>query len=96
MSLRAELPAKIQHLRTGQEGAPDVLVKTHYWSNNWDPSAYGNARIYVTHRDLQGVVASYQRVGWAFDIPDSYVNDHQRWKVVHLPLSLALIPSALC
>ena len=65
----------------GQQRSPHVLIKTHCWSDDWDPAAHPEAKVFLTHRDLQGVVASYQRVGWAFDIPDSYVTEHQRWRV---------------
>lgn len=65
----------------GCKGAADVLIKTHCWSKGWDPADYP-CTIFVTHRDLAAVVASYQRLGWAFDIPDSYVADHFKWKVL--------------
>lgn len=61
--------------------APHVLIKTHCWSDDWDPNAYPDVKIFLTHRDLRGVVASYMRLGWAFDVPSSYVADHQRWQV---------------
>ncbi len=54
-------------------------MKTHEWSDRWDPASADH--ILLTHRDLRGVLASYQRVGWAFDIPDSYVDEHMRWRV---------------
>ena len=65
--------------RVGQPGRPHILVKTHGWSDDWDPSTAGH--ILLTHRHLAGVLASYHRVGWAVDIPDSYVREHQQWKV---------------
>lgn len=57
-----------------------VVIKTHYWSDDWDVSQADH--IFLTHRDLHGVVASYKRVGWAFNIPDSYVQEHQQWRAV--------------
>lgn len=65
--------------RAGKADHPHVLVKTHEWSNRWDPACADH--IFLTHRDLRGVLASYQRVGWAFDISDSYVAEHMRWRV---------------
>ena len=56
-----------------------VVIKSHCWSDKWDLKQANF--IFLTHRDLQGVVASYRRVGWAFDIPDSYVREHQQWRV---------------
>ena len=56
-----------------------MVIKTHCWSNQWDSKQADH--IFLTHRDLQGVVASYRRVGWAFNIPDSYVEEHQQWQV---------------
>ena len=56
-----------------------VVIKTHCWTDDWDVSQADH--IFRTHRDLQGVVASYKRVGWAFNIPDSYVQEHQQWRV---------------
>ncbi|KAK9862751.1 hypothetical protein WJX84_000236 [Apatococcus fuscideae] len=71
---------KLHQRGAGQKGRSNILVKTHGWSDNWTPSAADH--ILLTHRHLAGVLASYHRVGWAFDIPDSYVNEHQRWKAV--------------
>ncbi len=71
--------------RAGQEGHPHVLVKTHRWSSGWDHAVADH--IFLTHRDLRGVLSSYQRVGWAFDIPDSYVAEHMQWRV-HVHFSL--------
>ena len=62
-----------------------VVVKTHYWSDDWDPKQADH--VFLTHRELSEVVASYKRVGWAFNIPDSYVREHEHWQVQ--PLSLA-------
>ncbi len=56
-----------------------MLVKTHRWSDAWDVGTADH--IFLTHRDLRGVLASYARVGWAWSIPDSYVAEHFRWKV---------------
>ena len=59
-------------------------MKTHAWSDDWNPKSA--AHIFLTHRDLRGVLASYQRVGWAFDITPAYVIDHMRWRVhCHAP-----------
>ena len=55
-----------------------MLVKTHRWSDDWDPATADH--IFLTHRDLRGVLASYERVGWAWSIPDSYVEEHFKWK----------------
>ncbi|KAK9868184.1 hypothetical protein WJX84_006116 [Apatococcus fuscideae] len=63
-----------------QPGSHHILVKTHGWSNNWDTSSADH--ILLTHRHLSGVLRSYQRVGWAFDIPESYIQEHQQWKAV--------------
>ena len=56
-----------------------VVIKTHQWSDAWDLNQADH--IFLTHRDLHGVVASYRRVGWAFNVPDSYVEEHQQWRV---------------
>lgn len=56
-----------------------VVVKTHCWSDEWQCKEADH--VFLTHRDLQGVVSSYRRVGWAFNIPDSYVEEHQQWQV---------------
>ena len=61
-----------------------VVIKTHGWSDQWDVKQAQH--IYLTHRHLQGVVASYKRVGWAFNIPNSYVEEHQQWRVCCLML----------
>lgn len=60
-----------------------VVIKTHQWSDAWDLNQADH--IFLTHRDLHGVVASYRRVGWAFNVPDSYVEEHQQWRVSCLP-----------
>lgn len=57
-----------------------VVIKTHCWSDEWDTKEANH--IFLTHRDLSGVVASYKRVGWAFNIPESYVQEHQQWRDV--------------
>ncbi|KAL4422520.1 hypothetical protein ABPG75_008717 [Micractinium tetrahymenae] len=36
--------------------------------------------VFVTHRDLSQVVASYRRLGWVSWLPGSYVEDHLRWR----------------
>ena len=56
-----------------------VVIKTHQWSDAWECQQADH--IFLTHRNLQEVVASYRRVGWAFNIPDSYVEEHQLWRV---------------
>ena len=58
---------------------PHILIKTHRWSSKWKHSTADH--IFLTHRDLRGVLASYQRVGWAFDIDKTYVQEHMAWKV---------------
>lgn len=63
----------------GRKNHSHILAKTHRWSNGWDSSSADH--IFLTHRDLRDVLASYERVGWAFDIPDSYVTEHMRWRV---------------
>lgn len=63
----------------GTAHRPHILVKTHAWSDDWDPNLA--THIFLTHRDLRGVLASYHRVGWAFDITPAYVADHMRWRV---------------
>ena len=65
----------------GQPNRPHVLVKTHRWSDDWDPLTAD--LVFLTHRDLRAVLASYQRVGWTFHIPDSYVAEHMQWRVRH-------------
>lgn len=67
----------------GKANGNHVVIKTHQWSDAWEAKQADH--IFLTHRDLQGVVASYRRVGWAFDIPDSYVKQHQQWRVSFLP-----------
>lgn len=57
-----------------------VVIKTHQWSDAWEVKQVDH--IFLTHRDLQGVVASYRRLGWASDILDSYVDEHQKWRVI--------------
>ncbi|KAK9808857.1 hypothetical protein WJX72_005211 [[Myrmecia] bisecta] len=69
---------KLADRHGGQPGGHHVLIKTHRWSNAWTPSQADH--VFLTHRDLRGVVASYQRMGWAYDIPDTYVSEHQAWK----------------
>ena len=79
-----------EHCR-GSAGAvhsPHTLIKTHAWSSEWDPGTA--SYIFLTHRDLRGVLASYQRVGWAFDITPSYVQEHMRWRVRHNPHAAAV------
>jgi hypothetical protein len=48
----------------GREGpdAAHLVVKTHHWSSEWDPTSVD--LIFLTERDLGGVVNSYLRVGW--------------------------------
>ena len=65
--------------RAGHSGSADVLIKTHRWSRDWDPGTAEH--ILLTHRHLSGVLSSYQRLGWAFHLPASYVAEHQLWKV---------------
>lgn len=60
-----------------------VVIKTHQWSEAWQVQQADH--IFLTHRDLQGVVASYRRVGWAFNIPASYVEEHQQWRLSPAP-----------
>lgn len=59
-----------------------IVIKTHQWSDAWEAKQADH--VFLTHRDLQGVVASYRRVGWAFNIPDTYVNEHQQWRVIYV------------
>ncbi|KAH7426259.1 hypothetical protein KP509_11G092500 [Ceratopteris richardii] len=70
--------------------AAHILVKTHKWSEDWDPTSAD--LIVLTERDICGVVNSYIRVGW---LPKDmrylksyivdYLKDHNRWKeVAHL------------
>ncbi len=75
--------------RAGGSWRPDILIKTHGWSNDWDTGSAD--RILLTHRHLQGVLASYKRVGWAFEIPASYVEEHQKWRVGLLPAYVFLL-----
>ena len=80
--LGATVPDLVQ-CYTGKQHAHGryVVIKTHCWSDGWDTKEANH--IFLTHRDLSGVVASYRRVGWAFNIPDSYVQEHQQWRVCH-------------
>ncbi len=78
----------LNYYDTGKQHAHGryVVIKTHCWSDEWDTKEAN--QIFLTHRDLSGVVASYRRVGWAFNIPDSYVQEHQQWQVCHALLCL--------
>ena len=69
-----------------------VVIKTHYWSDKWEPSQADH--IFLTHRELSEVVASYKRVGWAFNIPDSYVREHQQWQVQLAIITVVTNPGA--
>ena len=62
-------------------GGRHVLIKTHGWSDQWQVPTTCSCLITLTHRDLRGVLASYQRMGWAYRINSTYVEEHQRWKV---------------
>lgn len=67
-----------------------VIIKTHkYYSDydDWLVSKF-HPTILLTHRDLRQVLASYIRVGWASDIPDSYVDHHLKW-LPHAALDLS-------
>ena len=79
-----------EHCRdsAGAVRSPHTLIKTHAWSSEWDPGTASH--IFLTHRDLRGVLASYQRVGWAFDITLSYVQEHMRWRVRRNPHAAAV------
>jgi len=63
-----------------QEGQV-VIIKTHKYYSDYDEWLFQkfNPTILLTHRDLREVLASYVRVGWASDIPDSYVAHHMQW-----------------
>lgn len=69
--------------------AVHVLVKTHKWSDDWDPTSAD--LIVLTERDICGVVNSYSRVGWKpkdmgylRSFIEGYLKDHRRWRqVVH-------------
>ena len=69
-----------------------IVIKTHQWSSAWDCQQADH--IFLTHRNLQEVVASYRRVGWAFNIPDSYVDEHQLWRVSRLASCACEVPSS--
>ncbi|CAD7694903.1 unnamed protein product [Ostreobium quekettii] len=71
---------KLDMRGVGSSQHSHVLIKTHQWSNLW--TVERASHVFVTHRDLRGVVASYRRVGWAHTIPDSYVEDHLKWKAI--------------
>ncbi|CAK0779209.1 hypothetical protein CVIRNUC_004717 [Coccomyxa viridis] len=70
--------AKLQERGAGTANHPHILIKTHRWSSRWRHHTADH--IFLTHRDLRGVLASYQRVGWAFDIDRTYVQEHMAWK----------------
>lgn len=58
-----------------------VCIKTHEWHDNYDALLPQHKPLIVlTHRDLRGVCASYQRVKWQEAIPDRYVADHLQWQ----------------
>ena len=58
-----------------------VLVKTHKYYSDYNDWLFGfNPVILLTHRDLRDVLASYIRVGWTSDIPESYVQHHLQWR----------------
>jgi hypothetical protein len=58
-----------------------VLIKTHAWSGDkFDLSRA--THIFVTHRDLRQVLASYRRMHWEYELPVNYVKDHMKWKDV--------------
>ncbi|KAI7841039.1 hypothetical protein COHA_005267 [Chlorella ohadii] len=84
--LKCITDAALDERGAGQPGAPHVLVKTHAWSEHWDVNRA--AHIFVTHRDLAQVLASYRRLGWAWELPDGYVRDHLIWQR-HAELDLA-------
>jgi hypothetical protein len=44
---------------------------------SWDSTAAD--AVYITHRDLRDVVASFRRMKWAKSLPSSYVSDHMAW-----------------
>ena len=74
-----------------------MLIKTHAWSDSWQPPPSCACIVTLTHRDLRGVLASYQRMGWAYRINSTYVDEHQRWKVAcNAPVSQELGPSCVC
>lgn len=56
-----------------------VLVKTHEWFENYPDFIHMAKHVFLTHRDLRGVVASYRRVKWELAIPDAYVAEHWEW-----------------
>ena len=68
-----------------------VLIKTHKYYSDYDEWLFQSFRPFVllTHRDLRKVLASYIRVGWTSDIPDSYVEHHMQW-LQHVTLDLSL------
>lgn len=82
-------PSKIQqrldHLCAGVERRGGiVLIKTHEWRddyNDWLVERF-HPTIFLTHRNLVGVVKSYRRVGWAYTLPPNYVHDHLKWRKV--------------
>ncbi|KAI5057290.1 hypothetical protein GOP47_0027305 [Adiantum capillus-veneris] len=70
-----------------QSDATHILIKTHKWSKDWDPTSAD--LIVITERDICGVVNSYLRVGWKpKDIGylksfiKKYLEDHSCWKEV--------------
>lgn len=56
-----------------------VLVKTHEWFEHYPDFIHMAKHVFLTHRDLRGVVASYRRVKWGLAIPDAYVAEHWEW-----------------
>lgn len=70
-----------------QSDAAHILVKTHKWSEDWDPSTAD--LIVLTERDICGVVNSYLRAGWRpkdmgylKSMIKVYLEDHLRWRQV--------------
>ena len=57
-----------------------VLVKTHEWFANYPEFIDMAKHIFLTHRDLRGVVASYRRVKWELALSDAYVAEHMEWR----------------
>lgn len=63
-----------------EQGA-HVCIKMHVWEpeyERWLPAAAQH--ILLTHRDLRGVVASYRRAGWCYQLDPKYVDDHMQWR----------------
>lgn len=68
------------------EQCQHLLIKTHQYpfTDNNKLSDILNLKpiIIITHRNLNNVILSYQRVGWSSSLPYNYVSDHLKWQKI--------------